>query len=266
MKYIVVWLFLLAKLFAAGLQVPLLSVQENRAVVEIQKIDVGMSGFIVRALDKGHQSILHKAVVESFDPQTSKAVLRLYPFELLAHNALPKANYQARAGDFAHIPFAYNRGLVIAPTEDIYYKIVRSVNSVEWIHPDFFATILSETGHPTPLKSDFIYFGDKISVGLVFIYLDELLYTIDMQSLKILNISPAPLEFEKEKLQLPFYSRVEKIDAAWWGEGSSRLTDYEPYYYELLTKYNKGNKSLYEKIKNSDEKLHFLLKKFDIKG
>lgn len=265
MKYILIWLFLLLELFGAGMKAPVVSVEKDRAVIEIDKIDVGMSGFLVRTLGEGHQSILNKVVVESFDAQTKRAVLQLQEFDLLANNSLPKGKYKASVGDYALLPYAYNRGIVVAPSEEIYYRIVRSVSTMEWIHPDFFATLLSENGHPTPLQSDFVDLSDRLFVGLVFIYLDELLYTLDSQSMKILNVSEAPIPLIKEELKLPFYSRVEKIDAAWWGEGSDELEEYAPHYYELLASHNPENKALYEQIKKS-EKLHYLLKKFEIKG
>ena len=100
------------------------------------------------------------------------------------------------------------------------------------------------------------------SVGLLFIYLDKKLYTVDIKTFHILNISDAPLT--QDSVKLPFYSRVEKIEANWFGEGSNELEDYEPHYYELLVEYNKENRELYEIIKNGDDKLHYLLDNFEI--
>ena len=67
---------------------------------------------------------------------------------------------------------------------------------------------------------------------------------------------------EQKTEKTPFYTRVEKIDAAWWGAGSSRMDSYAPHYYELLVKYNNKNTELYKIIKNGDKKLHYLLKEF----
>ena len=100
------------------------------------------------------------------------------------------------------------------------------------------------------------------SVGLLFIYIDKKLYTVDIRSFVILNISDVSLV--QDSVQLPFYSRIETIEANWWGEGSNELENYEPHYYELLVQFNKQNEELYENIRNSDEKSHYLLEKFEI--
>ena len=127
---------------------------------------------------------------------------------------------------------------------------------------DLFATILSFRGHPTPLKSDFDAMGVATSVGLLFIYLDKKVYMLDIKSFKILSISDAPLV--QDSVKLPFYSRVEEIDANWFGEGSDVLEAYEPHYYGLLVKFNKENKKLHDNIANSDKKSHYLLKQFKL--
>jgi len=83
-----------------------------------------------------------------------------------------------------------------------------------------------------------------------------------LKSFKILSISDAKLK--QTKVHLPFYTRVNNIDADWWGAGSSRMDSYAPHYYELLVANNKTNKQLYKIIKNSDAKLHYLLDEFEI--
>ena len=100
------------------------------------------------------------------------------------------------------------------------------------------------------------------SVGLLFIYLDKKVYMLDVKSFHILSISDAPLT--QDSVKLPFYSRVDEIEANWFGEGSDKLKEYEPHYYELLATFNKKNETLYETIKNGDVKLRHLLTKFEI--
>jgi len=63
-------------------------------------------------------------------------------------------------------------------------------------------------------------------------------------------------------VQLPFYSRIKKIEAAWFGEGSDEMESYEPHYYDLLATYNSKNKELYEIVK--EHKLNKILEKFTI--
>jgi len=263
-KYIFLVLLLTLEVFGAVVKAPIIAVDEKNDEVKIQisKIDVGMSGFIIHHITKEHSSILKNVEVKSFDAATKTAVLTTTPFTILKNSALPSGKWKPEVGDTVELAFNYSRALLIAPTEEIYHRITKSVQ-IEWVHPDLFATVLSFKGHPTPLKSDFKAMSIATSVGLLFVYLEQKVYTLDIRSFKILNISDAPLKEQKDA-KLPFYSRVEKIDAAWFGEGSDEMKSYSPHYYELLVQNNKTDKKLYEIIKNGDKKLHYLLKEFEV--
>ncbi len=263
MKQIFLLVFLALELMSATIQTPIVAVDEEAksVTIEIEKIDLGVSGFVVQNVADAHTSILNNVVVTSFDPSTKRATLALKEFNMLKNNSLPVGKWRPKVGDMVELAFGYSRALLIAPNEEIYYRIAKSVN-VHWIHPDLFATILSFHGHPTPLKSDFATFGVTASAGLLFLYLQQKVYTVDMQSFKILSIAAAPLV--QESIKLPFYSRVEEIEANWFGEGSDELEEYEPHYYELLIEHNKKNSAFYNAIKSGDAKFHYLLEEFDI--
>lgn len=263
MKYIFIISILILELFSAVVKAPITTLDGDIATITIEKIDVGMSGFIVHKLAENHSSILKNVVVTSFDESTKTATLELSDFSALSNNALPIGNWHVEVGDVVVLAFGYTRGFLVAPNEEIYHRVTKATKNLQWIHPDIFATILSFNGHPTPLKEDFDNFSDATSVGLLFFYLDKRLFTLDAKSFVILNISDAPLL--QETTQLPFYTRVPEIDADWWGEGSDELEDYEPHYYELMLTYNKANKKLLDIIKSGDKKLHFLLENFEIK-
>jgi hypothetical protein len=250
MKYIVLIFVLVLQLKAGVVESPLVSVDEqnNVATIKIDKIDVGMSGFIAHNISDKHTVILKNIVVTSYDANSKIATLKMSPYDALRNNALPSGRWKVSVGDSAILAFGYTRGLLIAPNNDIYHKITRSVKNLQWVHPDIFATILSFDGHPTPLREDFTKFSIATSVGLVFIYLDKKLFTIDAKSFKILTITDAKLK--QDSTQLPFFTRVEEIEAAWWGEGSNELESYEPHYFELLTEANPNNKELQKIVDN----------------
>ncbi|MBA3025344.1 MAG: hypothetical protein FP820_02930 [Sulfurimonas sp.] len=264
MKKIFLLFILVLELSAAIMKLPLLSVDEETlsATIEVEKIDVGVSGFILHTIAPGHSSILKNVVVTSYDAKTKKATLEMSDYDALKNNALPKGEWKVKVGDTAVLAFGYDRAFLLTPSEEIFYKLSKSVN-VQWVHPDIFATILSFRGHPAPQKEDFDAFTSSAAVGIIFIYLDEKVYTIDAKSFVILSIADAPMVQDNEVL--PFYTRVENIDSAWWGAGSSPLEEYSPHYYELLVEHNAENKALYEIIKKQGEKLHYLLDDFDFK-
>ena len=258
MKYIIIVLVFTLQLFAGVVQSPLVSVDKERniATIEIDKIDIGMSGFIVHTIAKGHSAILKNILVVDYDAQTKIATLEMSPFDGLKNNALPTGKWSVETGDMAVLAFGYTRGVLIAPSDEIYYRVTRNVKNLQWIHPDIFATILSFNGHPTPLREDFTKFAIATSVGLVFIYLDGIIFTVDSKSFKILNTIDSKLK--QKNTELPFYKRVEEIDAGWWGlwgEGTSELEAYEPHYYKLLSEANPDNKELEILIENFNKKV-----------
>jgi hypothetical protein len=251
-KIIILFIFTIS-LFGGVIKSPIVTLNEDASVatIKINKVDVGVSGFVVHKLDDDITTILKNVVVTSFDKESSTATLSLFEFEELKQNSLPSGHWKVEVGDTVVLAFGYTRALLIAPSEEIYYRVTKATDQLQWIHPDLFAMVLSFNGHPTPLKEDFYKMSVGGSIGLVFFYLDQNLYTVDARSLKVLNISPAPLK--QDELKLPFYSRVEEIDANWFGEGSDELTEYEPYYFGLLLKSNPDNaelKAMYDKYNN----------------
>ncbi len=249
--------------FASMVSQPIVDVNGDKATIKIDDIGVGMSGFVVKHIDSEHSTILKNAVVIAFDKAAKTATLKLSDYDALKQNSLPNGKWEVSAGDEAILAFGYSRALLIAPDEEIYHRITKALPTLEWVHPDLFATVLSFNGHPTPLKKDFNKMCSVSSVGLLYMYIHKNLFTLDCKSMKILQITDAPLE--EKSLQLPFYSRVEEISANWFGAGSSRLKAYDPYYYELLVENNPTNKGLYNIIKNKEPNLSSLLNDFDMK-
>lgn len=254
-KNIFLLLVLTASVFANVLKSPIVTVDENDniATIKTSKIDVGMSGFIVHKLSPSHSTVLKEVSVIGYDEQTQTATLKMKDFNLLVSNSLPSGNWHVKAGDTAILAFAYSRAFLVSPSEEIYYQVTSSAKNLEWLHPDIFASILSFNGHPSPQKEDFVSMCNSASVGLLYFFLDQKLYTVDGKSFKILNISDAPIKQTGE--QHPFYSRVQEINSDWFGAGSGEIDNYTEYYYQLLMEYNEDNqelKELYNKYENKN--------------
>jgi len=264
MKYIFLILILGFELFGAVLKSPVVSVDEDETeiTIKIDKIDIGMSGWVVHKINDNHKTIIKNVVITKFDEDTKVATLKLSDYTAFGNDTLPSANFKVKVGDNVVLTFGYSRGLLIAPSEEIYYRITKK-SQVQWVHPDIFATSLSFSGHPTPLREDFTKISESNSIGLVYIFLDNTIYTLDAKSFKILSATTVSLV--QEEVVLPFYTRIQEIDANWWGEGSNELEDYEPHYYELIAQANPDNKDLYQKIKYSKKKIQYILEKFNIK-
>ena len=252
MKYIFLVLLISSALFGGVLKSKIVTINEDetQATIKIDNVDIGVSGFIVHTIKGSRTIILKNAVVISYDKDSKIADLELSEYNALRNSALPSGKWHVEVGDEAVLAFGYTRGLLIAPSEEIYYRITRH-SQVQWIHPDIFATILSFNGHPTPLREDFTKISIASSVGLVYIFLNKKLYTVDAKSFKILTIIEADLL--QDESNLPFYTRIPEIDANWFGAGSSELDNYESHYYELLAEANPKNKNLYNTVKAIDK-------------
>ena len=244
--------FFTLTLFATLIQAPLTSVEDKEAKVILEPISKGVSGFIVRKFSNEHSAIIAKAIVKSYNPQNKEALLTLSEYDGLRQNALPSGDWTPKKGDLAILGFGYSRALLIAPDKKRYNYISKAIKSVTWMHPDEFAAFLSYRGHPTPLVEDFKDYCTLASAGLLYIYSHNYLYTLDCQSFSLLQITPAPFK-EKGTTKLPFYSRVNEIREAWWGEGSDPLESYN-YYLKLIVAHNRDYNGLFDNIMHIDDK------------
>jgi hypothetical protein len=232
--------------------------------IETAKVETGVSGFVVHHFTPEHSAIIANAVVSAYDASSGILTVALSRYTGLRQNSLPKGEWTPQKGDEVILAFAYSRGVLIAPSRDIYLKLTEQIKTVDWMHPDTLATFLSYRGHPTPLKDDLASFCRVATTGLLFVYLDDALLTLDCQSLSVLQVSVAGLSYKTP--QLPFYSRVETIDANWFGEGSDTLESYAPYYLKLLVENNPHSQKLYDFIQSHPSADKRLLDQFDLKG
>jgi len=251
-------------LLGGEIHLSLQSVSENgdSATAESGKIQRGVSGFIVRHFNEEHSAIIANAIVTEYDAGTKIATLSLSEYTGLRQNSLPTGRWQPHAGDEVVLAYGYDRGLLLAPNETIWRRLTSRISAINWIHPDNFATFLSFAGHPTPIKEDINSFCTLSNVGLLYIYAEKSLFTLDCQSLTLLQITAASFDYEQP--ELPFFSRVEEINEAWWGEGSSPIDAYEPYYFELMVENNPSSQKLYDYLKTLDSDHQELLEEFEI--
>ncbi len=254
-------------LFSADLHMPVLTVSDDSksATVKIKQIAKGVHGFVVRHFTNDHSVIVADAYVSEFDPATEVATLALSEYVGLKQNSLPNGNWHVQVGDEVILAFGYTRALLLAPNDDIYYIVTKNIRGVEWIHPDNFATYLSHQAHPTPTKDDIAGYCTLAEIGLFYTYVNNALFTLDCQTMSLIQLTPVALE--ENKLMLPFYSRVEEISTSWWvwGKASRELEEYDPHYLEMLVENNRESKPLYDYINKLDTPEQKLIKKFKIK-
>lgn len=249
-------------LSASPITSQLIDVQGSHATIQAENLREGMSGLVLREFDATHGTIISNAYVETLNTQNNRAILRLTPYDGLHQDNLPTGKWTPAPSDKVVLAYDYNRALLIAPNDESYKTVTENIPTLEWIHPDNFATYLSHEGHPTPLQEDFHQYCTANSIGLLYIQSANTLFTLDCKTLTLLQHSPS---LQSNQMQPPFYSRIPKIRAAWWGEGSSRLDTYEPYYLQMIALKNSKNKELYELYKAKFSEKSALLRHFDIK-
>ena len=265
-KILLIFLFSLS-LFAGELHLSVESVNNDHseATVKVKQIAVGVHGFIVRHFTKEHSVIVADAYVSNFDAATQTATLHLSEYTGLKQNSLPEGLWKAEVGDEAILAFGYSRALLLAPDEASYHIITKNIRGVEWIHPDSFATYLSYQAHPTPFEDDISSYCTLAEIGLLYTYVDGALFTLDCQTLALIQLTPVTLD--KTELKMPFYSRVEEISTSWWvwGAASRIMEDYDAHYLELIVEHNPTSKPLYNYIKNLTTPQKSLISEFEIK-
>lgn len=263
MRILFLSLFCMGMLQASPISTTLLDINEDRGSIQAPQLKVGMSGFIVRHFDGKHSSIIANARVSAHNADTNRALIDISPYDGLRQNSLPSGNWKARANDEVVIAYDYERALLIAPNDDAYNALTKSIPNIEWVHPDTYATYLSHEGHPTPLVEDFHQFCTANSVGLLYIQSADTLFTLDCKNFALLQTAPSIMT--KSAAMTPFYTRVPTIRANWFGAGSSRLKSYEPYYLEEIALNNSKNKELYELYKAKFSEKSALLRNFELK-
>ena len=236
-------------LMAQTVSSPLHSVNEEHATVHLEQAQKGLSGVIVRHFDKAHTAIIANATVTAYDASSKNAELTLTPYDGLQQNTLPYGEWTPQNGDEALIAPDYSRALLITPDGIVYDRIRAAFRSLSWVHPDRFAAYLSRSGHPSPTREDFSGFCTDNAVGLLYIYLESSLFTLDCKTLNLLQVAHAPTVYEK--VSLPFFTRVENIREALWGEGSSPMEQYAPYYLALMEEYNEKSPILAQYYKDA---------------
>ncbi len=234
------------------------SIDNDKELVTVAtpaQTQVGMYGVIIHWFDETHSIALSWVEVKSIEGESS--TLSLIPIYTLEQSALPSGKWVPQVGDEVILGYNYHRALLIAQNPSVYKKVTGYHPERSWIHPDIFATVLSSNGHPTPLKEDFTSACRANNIGLVAFAFDSSVITVDCQSFKILENRSTTIK--TDETQLPFYSRISQIHANWFGEGSSELEEYSPYYIELLADNNPENQWIqdYQSIHKKEESSWF---------
>jgi hypothetical protein len=109
MKHIFLVFIAVLQLFGGVVKSQIVGVNKefSEASIKVEKIDVGVSGFVVHEISKGKKTILANAIVKSFDPSSKIAKIEVSEFTSLSSSALPNGKWSIKVGDEVVLAFGY---------------------------------------------------------------------------------------------------------------------------------------------------------------
>jgi len=195
------------------------SINSNQVILT-NSIPKGRSGIVVHNYGNGLFAITHTAISQGGNRAT------IGSYTILKHKSLPTIKTDIKQGDQVIFGNLYNNILLIAPNEQSYSSITKSIKKV-WIHPDLYASFLIINDEDRITKRNLKKFAIEAQVGLVAIVAKDGLRIFDPISgnyLRRIAIN-TPID---GKTQSPFYARFEQINTNLFSEDSQ--TKFPPYY------------------------------------
>jgi len=196
------------------------SINSNSQVSLANSVPKGRSGIVIHSYGNGLFAITHTAISQGGNRAT------IGSYSMLKHENLPTIKTAIKQGDQVIFGNLYNNILLIAPNEQSYSSITKSIKKV-WIHPDLYASFLIVNDENKITKKNLKKFAIETQVGLVAIVAKDGLRIFDPISgnylRRIAINTPA-----NSKAQSPFYARFEQISTNVFSEDDKK--EFPPYY------------------------------------
>ncbi len=179
------------------------SVSKRGQITLSNDVPKGRSGIVVHNYGNGLFAITHTAI--SLGGNRAK----IGKYKALRHRSLPTIKTVPKNGDEIIFGNLYSNVLLIAPDEQSYSKITKSIKRV-WIHPDMYAYYLLKNDESKITLKNLKEFALDNQVGLVAIVAKDGIRILDPLSSKYLR--RLPLNINITKAQSPFYARFEQVN------------------------------------------------------
>ncbi|NQY21058.1 MAG: plasminogen-binding N-terminal domain-containing protein [Campylobacteraceae bacterium] len=213
-------------------------VKNDTAKISKGNLVIGQSGVINHFTLNNRSIILANAqVINSY---SDYSLIRIREFNDLKQNSIPNAKKEVSNNDTFILNFLYSSSLLITPNQESFVKVRNMFPNHNFIHSDILASFLKLEKEPYPEKELMQKFALRENIGTVFYVLDNKVYVIDSKSYK--KVLEKELAYSKTLTQLPFYTRVEKIEKGTFDFSStkyinkkdSKRTQYNNYYTNFL--------------------------------
>lgn len=199
---------LFADFFPATTESTIANTQNNTLQLSSPFAANGMSGIVIHTYDQGFRAATTYIVQTSSNGSTK---MLNKPF--MESSNLPNIATKVAPGDKVIGGYLYDNVLLIAPDETTYENITSKYNK-KWIHPDLYATFISEKKDGEITKENLASFARAYQIGLVAIVKKNTLELYDPISEQI--IAQEALQAPSQA-QYPFFTRFKKIKSGWFG-------------------------------------------------
>lgn len=234
LKFLTFILSLSIGLFAADLNLKpvkteLLKVEDIYGYVkDSSDIKLNSSGVVIQRFQTSKSIIARASVIAK---EKGLAKLKFSVFADLEQDALPLPNVVPQKGDEVVLNFLYDRGLVIAPDEQTYNKLVSSFPEIYFTHIDILGAQLIRSSSLAPKRSDFRKFCADNAVGILIFALEDKAKMVDCQDFsELYELAIA----KPSSIQVPFYSRIGGYKSNFFDFNSQEVGNYYRYYDALI--------------------------------
>lgn len=234
LKFLTFILSLSIGLFAADLNLKpvkteLLKVEDIYGYIkDSSDIKLNSSGVVIQRFQTSKSIIARASVIAK---EKGLAKLKFSVFADLEQDALPLPNVVPQKGDEVVLNFLYDRGLVVAPDEQTYNKLVSSFPEIYFTHIDILGAQLIRSSSLAPKRSDFRKFCADNAVGILIFALEDKAKIVDCQDFsELYELAIA----KPSSIQVPFYSRIGGYKSNFFDFNSQEVGNYYRYYDALI--------------------------------
>ncbi|HHD0453591.1 TPA: plasminogen-binding N-terminal domain-containing protein [Campylobacter coli] len=234
LKFLTFILSLSIGLFAADLNLKpvkteLLKVEDIYGYIkDSSDVKLNSSGVVIQRFQTSKSIIARASVIAK---EKGLAKLKFSVFADLEQDALPLPNVVPQKGDEVVLNFLYDRGLVIAPDEQTYNKLVSSFPEIYFTHIDILGAQLIRSSSLAPKRSDFRKFCADNAVGILIFALEDKAKIVDCQDFsELYELAIA----KPSSIQVPFYSRIGGYKSNFFDFNSQEVGNYYRYYDALI--------------------------------
>lgn len=185
------------------------NVTPSTATINIGNLKVGQSGIVRHRYENKKAIIISDAYVISSSKESS--TIKFIPFLGLKQNAIPTTNRKPQNGDSFVLNYLYDSSLLIAPDSTSFRAVRLKFSKQNFQHSDMFGAYLKIEQQPLPSKEMIQNFAIQEDLGTIFMVIDNKIYILDTKTFIILDVRN--LLYLHEEEQMPFYTRIENIEA-----------------------------------------------------